>query len=70
MRDYPNIEKSAFKKGEYVGYADGVWRVMRWDRGWRAFCRLHADHVSLYADTLGEMSKLLEVEAQKQHTTY
>jgi hypothetical protein len=30
MRDLPNIEKSAFKKGEYVGYALGrVWRITK-----------------------------------------
>ena len=23
MKNYPNIEKSAFRKGEYVGYANG-----------------------------------------------
>ena len=26
---YPNIEKSAFRKGEYVGYANGVWHIRR-----------------------------------------
>ncbi len=25
----PNIEKSAFRRGEYVGYAHGVWRIKR-----------------------------------------
>jgi len=23
MRNYPNIERSAFRKGEYVGYCEG-----------------------------------------------
>ena len=23
MKNYPNIEKSAFRKGEYVGYCEG-----------------------------------------------
>lgn len=23
MKNYPNIEKSAFRRGEYVGYANG-----------------------------------------------
>ena len=70
MRDYPNIEKSGFRRGEYIGYADGVWRIFRWGTGWRAFCRLHADHINLYADTLRDMSALLEEEATKKHATY
>ncbi len=24
-----NIEKSAFRRGEYVGYAHGVWRITK-----------------------------------------
>lgn len=24
MKNYPNIEKSAFRKGEYVGYSNGM----------------------------------------------
>ena len=70
MRSYHNIEKSAFKPGEYIGYADGVWRIVRWGSGWRSFCRLHADHVNLYADTLSEMSTLLEAESRKPHARY
>ena len=23
MKSYPNIEKSAFRKGEYIGYSNG-----------------------------------------------
>jgi len=30
MPSYPNIDKSAFRKGEYVGYGAGrVWRVYK-----------------------------------------
>lgn len=30
MKSYTNIEKSAFRKGEYVGYGGGrVWRIKR-----------------------------------------
>jgi len=70
MKDYHNIEKSEYKRGEYVGYADGVWRIFKWGSGWRAFCRLHADHINLYANTLADMSALLEIAAAKKHTTY
>ena len=63
-----NIEKSAFKRGEYVGYADGVWRITRWNKTtWRAWNTLHADHVVLYASTLKAMSDLLRIEAGKKH---
>lgn len=36
MENYSHIERSAFRKGEYVGYAQGVWRIKRHDRQWRA----------------------------------
>lgn len=38
MKDLPNVEKSAFKRGEYVAY-DGqgyAWRVRKENAGWRA----------------------------------
>lgn len=36
MRNLHNIEKSGFHKGEYVGYADGAWRIARCSPGWIA----------------------------------
>ena len=66
MKSLSRIEKSAFKRGEYVGYANGAWRIMRYGNQWRAWCRLHADSVVLYADTLAEMDRLLEAESLKQ----
>lgn len=33
---YANIEKSAFRRGEYVGYAFGAWRIVKAEGGWRA----------------------------------
>ena len=39
MRSLPNIEKSAFHKGEYVGYSCGlVFRIRKGDGGWVAHC--------------------------------
>jgi hypothetical protein len=29
MKALPNIERSAFNRGEYIGYGDGVWRITR-----------------------------------------
>ena len=61
-----NIEKSKFRKGEYVGYSDsGLWRVRRSTSRpvlWVAECR---DYIrdSVYARTLKEMSdKLTQTE--------
>lgn len=51
-----NIEKSAYRKGEYVGYADGAWRISRNGNGWQARKGAHC----LIASTLGHLSLLLE----------
>jgi hypothetical protein len=59
MQNLPNIEKSAFRRGEYVGYADGVWSISRHGKEWIA--RKNRDE--LRARTLREMSSNLEVEA-------
>lgn len=42
MRHYPNIEKSAFHKDEYVGYLNGANVIRRYDkRGiWRMYYTL------------------------------
>lgn len=70
MRNYHNIEKHPIRRGQYVGYADGAWTIIRWGNHWRAFCRTHNDDVNLYANTLGEMSQLLDIEATKTHARY
>jgi len=62
-----NIDKSAFKRGEYVGYADGTWRIFKWGSGWRA---THDKHGHLRARTLKEMSALLSnIKAETQEST-
>lgn len=39
MQNLPNIEKSAFHKGEYVGYACGlIFRIRKAGREWVAHC--------------------------------
>jgi hypothetical protein len=57
MKSYPNIDRSAFRRGEYVAYAGlTTFRVRRVGQGWQAY------HVSgLYAasftrPTLGAIS--------------
>lgn len=55
-RSYHNIDKSAFRKGEYVGYAtvDGkqtVWHIARDGRdGWKAVAR-DGDRAMVYDKT-------------------
>ena len=62
-----NIEKSAFKRGEYVGYAKGVWRITKSNS---SYGRWHARRYinpndQLFAWRLADMSaKLKEWEAK------
>lgn len=60
MRNYPNIEKSAFRKGEYVGYCNGVWRIRPKARGhlWGATKR-DSTEPTIFAETLGDLSAKL-----------
>jgi hypothetical protein len=57
-----NIEKSAFKRGEYVGYSDGVWRIFKWNATtWRAVKRDGGgDYID--APTLSKLSELLTLK--------
>lgn len=64
-KDYPNIEKSAFKRGEYVGYGNGVWRIFRWGSGWRAVKR-EGGH-TIDGATLGDLSEQLAHEAAQKN---
>ena len=61
------IEKSAFRSGEYVGYADGVWLIARGGRGSaRLWAARHRDgkRDTLLAWRLSDLdAKLAEVAA-------
>jgi hypothetical protein len=59
MQSLPNIERSAFRRGEYVGYANGVWRISRGPRGWFATKR-DGNARTLYAPTLRLLSIRLD----------
>lgn len=60
MLNLPNIEKSGFRRGEYVGYAAGdVWRITK-STGrarWVAIARHNGQYV--YGDTLVALSATL-----------
>lgn len=62
MQDLPNIEKSAFRPGQYVGYAAGVWYIAHYgNKGalnyWRATRTL--DGKTIYGPTLAHLSTVL-----------
>lgn len=56
---YHNIEKSAFRPKEYVGYADGVWRIRNESGRWLAMHR-ERRHAPFYRLTLREVSAALD----------
>lgn len=60
-----NIERSAFHKGEHVGYAVGtVWKIVKGGEGYRATAREHYPDSkyprTLTARTLGDLSVKLD----------
>lgn len=61
MKNLHNIEKSAFNKGEYVGYAGGVWRIRRNTLSYGNWIARHRDMPNLvfYAFTLSALSDKL-----------
>jgi hypothetical protein len=61
MKNYHNIEKSEFRKGEYIGYCEGrVYRIAKLGGGyWRAINQAdNADQI--YAFGLEAMSQKLQ----------
>ena len=57
-----NVEKSGFRRGEYVGYGAGrVWRITRIVGGWQAGATDHNPRQLGYlnARTLQEVSRFL-----------
>lgn len=73
-KSYPNIDKSAFRKGEYVGYANGVWlirntnpsKTKKVSASWLARKRDEPGKNDLiFATSLLEMSEKLQLHADK-----
>lgn len=68
-KSYPNIDKSAFRRGEYVGYADGVWNIKplhsNHGSGWQARHRDDPEMPTLRGKTLADISKDLETIAAR-----
>ena len=63
MHAFHNIEKSAFNRGEYVGYAAGsVWRIKKTNStygNWIAICRDDPTIPHIYTFRLADMSPKL-----------
>ncbi len=71
MPAFPNLERSAFRPGEYVGHACGPWHVSRSNgrRGpWLAVHAMDATALPVYAPTLAEISRRLAAFARDRAT--
>lgn len=71
MRSFSNIEKSAFRKGEYVGYSNGVWLIRKTNSSygnWSARYRDNDRVPLIFGFTLEEVSKKLTDFALTAHT--
>lgn len=69
MKSYLNIEKSGFHPGQYVGYADGAWRITRSTSSLGNWCARHQKDTrkpALYAFTLDVMSEKLAAVAKTE----
>jgi hypothetical protein len=59
-QSFPNIEKSAFRRGEYVGYAHGAWRITGRSGEWRATPNAGTDgRAPITGATLADLSEQL-----------
>lgn len=77
MKSLPNIERSAFRRFEYVGYADGVWHIKRSGTGWLAVKTLGHNtetgdtrYSTINRRTLAEMSDALTAWAFDHNPKY
>jgi hypothetical protein len=69
MKHYPNIEKSIFRKGEYVGYSEGrVYRISKTNSSYGTWAAHNRDNYNdkIFAFGLESMSQKLQ---QKEVTT-
>lgn len=55
MKNLINIEKHPTRRGEYIGYCQGVWRIAKKDDLWHAV-REHPRRGFMTANTLEDLS--------------
>jgi len=63
MENLDNIERSAYHKGEYVGYSDGVWMIRKTNSSHGNWSARHRDNEKmplLFDFTLEGLSKQLK----------
>jgi len=63
MKSFHNIEKSAFRKGEYVGYSEGkVYRISKTNSSYGTWFAHNRDNYNeqVFAFGLDSMSKKLQ----------
>lgn len=73
MKNLPNIEKSAFRKGEYVGYGHGVWIITKSNSSYGTWAARHQDDnraPTLFAFTLEKLSTKLNAYAAGCYVPY
>lgn len=61
MKSYPNIEKSVFHKGEYIGYQNGAWRIQKSTSSYGRWWAVHEQYprFQIFAWSLDHMSRRL-----------
>ena len=62
MKYLHNIERSAFRKGEYVGYCNGAQRIIKSGQQWVCNGLVSSAGTRMYASaaTLEELSEILD----------
>jgi hypothetical protein len=69
MKNYPNIDKSAFRKGEYVGYSEGkIYHISRSNSSYGNWFAHNRDNWNdqIFAFGLDSMSQKLTEKAFTQ----
>lgn len=59
MNSLWNIERSAFRRGEYVGYCNGAQRIRRVNGGWQTYALASSagKFMPMFGRTLAELSR-------------
>ena len=72
MKSYLNIDKSAFRKGEYVGYSGGkVYRISKTNSSYGTWFARNRDNYNdqIFAFGLAQMSERLEMSERLAKVT-
>ena len=66
MKYLTRIDKSAFRKGEYIGYCNGAQRIRKGGLGWQCYGLSSTQGEAIYttAETLEKLNSKLEMLAK------